>query len=234
MSIQAVLFDKDGTLVDFDATWGPAGLAIMRDLAGADEHGLARLIEVSDYDVATLRFRATSPVIAGSTGDYGPDWAAAVGRAADGAFFAEMDRLFLVHGLACLKPLGRPARVFDAIAERAMPMGIATNDTEASARAQMAALDLDRHLAFYSGWDSGHGRKPGPGPVTAFADAIGLAPHQIALVGDSLHDLHAARAAGALAVAVLTGPRGTAARAELAPFADVVLTALDELPAVLA
>ena len=76
MTIRAVLFDKDGTLVDFDATWGPAGLAIMRDLAGPDEAALARLIAVADYDVASLRFRPASPVIAGSTGDYGPSWAA--------------------------------------------------------------------------------------------------------------------------------------------------------------
>ena len=72
-----------------------------------------------------------------------------------------------------------------------------------------------------------------PEPVTAFAAAVGVKPHEIAVVGNSLHDLHAARAAGALAVAVLTGPRGAAARAELAPFADLVLAALDELPAVL-
>jgi phosphoglycolate phosphatase len=227
MTIRAVLFDKDGTLVDFDATWGPAGLAVMRDLAGADDGALARLIAVADYDLATLRFRPASPVVAGSTGDYGPSWARAVGRAPDPAFFDEMDALFLVHGLTCLKPLGQPWAVLETLAARALPMGIATNDTEASARAQMAALGLDRHLTFYSGWESGHGRKPGPGPVTAFADAVGLKPQEIAVVGDSLHDLHAARA---LAVAVLTGPRGPAARAELAPFADLMLTALDELP----
>jgi phosphoglycolate phosphatase len=40
------------------------------------------------------------------------------------------------------------------------------------------------------------------------------------MVGDSLHDLHAARAAGMVGVGVLSGP----ARAEvLAPVADVVL-----------
>lgn len=233
MTIRAVLFDKDGTLVDFDATWGPAGLAVMRDLAGDDAAALARLLAVADYDLAAVRFRPASPVVAGSTGDYGPSWADAVGRAADQAFFDEMDRLFLVHGLACLKPLGQPWAVFEALAARALPMGIATNDTEASARAQMAALGLDRHLVFYSGWESGHGRKPGPGPVLAFAGAVGLKPQEVAVVGDSLHDLHAARAAGALAVAVLTGPRGAAARTDLAPFADVMLTALADLPAVL-
>ena len=35
-AIVGVLFDKDGTFVDFDATWGPATHAIIHALAGGD------------------------------------------------------------------------------------------------------------------------------------------------------------------------------------------------------
>ena len=35
-AIVGVLFDKDGTLVDFDETWGPATHAIIHALAGGD------------------------------------------------------------------------------------------------------------------------------------------------------------------------------------------------------
>jgi phosphoglycolate phosphatase len=48
------------------------------------------------------------------------------------------------------------------------------------------------------------------------------------VVGDSRDDLAAARAAGALAVAVLTGP---AKRETLAPLADHVVDGLEALPA---
>jgi phosphoglycolate phosphatase len=58
-------------------------------------------------------------------------------------------------------------------------------------------------------------------------------PAETALVGDSLHDLEAARAAGVMAIAVLTGPRGAAARRELEPLADHVLASIDDLPAFL-
>jgi phosphoglycolate phosphatase len=47
------------------------------------------------------------------------------------------------------------------------------------------------------------------------------------MVGDSLHDLHAGRAAGMRTVGVLTGP---APRAELSPEADIVLGSIAELP----
>jgi phosphoglycolate phosphatase len=47
------------------------------------------------------------------------------------------------------------------------------------------------------------------------------------MIGDSLHDLHAARAAGMTAIAVLTG---LAARDSLAPHADLVLDHIGALP----
>ena len=47
------------------------------------------------------------------------------------------------------------------------------------------------------------------------------------MIGDSLHDLHAARSAGMVAVGVLTG---LASRADLAPAADIVLDSIADLP----
>ena len=67
--------------------------------------------------------------------------------------------------------------------------------------------------------------------VLGFCRATGLSPHEVAVIGDSTHDLHMARAAGAgLAVGVLTGP---ARDADLAPDADVVLPSIAALPAFL-
>ena len=66
--------------------------------------------------------------------------------------------------------------------------------------------------------------------VLAFAARIGVPPGEVALVGDSRHDLHAAKAAGAVAIAVLTGP---ATREELEPLADHVVDSIADLPALL-
>jgi phosphoglycolate phosphatase len=61
----------------------------------------------------------------------------------------------------------------------------------------------------------------------AFAAHLGCAPETVLMVGDSLHDLKAGRAAGMRTAAVLTG---VAAAADLAPFADVVLPDIGHLP----
>ena len=60
----------------------------------------------------------------------------------------------------------------------------------------------------------------------AFARQLGLDPARVVMVGDSLHDLQAGRAAGMRTVAVLTGMAGTA---DLAPHADVVLPDIGHL-----
>ena len=85
-------------------------------------------------------------------------------------------------------------------------------------------------MDFVAGYDSGHGAKPAPGMVQAFAREIGADPSEIALVGDTLHDLDCARAAGAVAIAVLSG---VATREDLAPHADYVIADIGELPGLL-
>ncbi len=220
MPIAAILFDKDGTLIDFDETWGPATYEVMRALAKGDEAALRRQAEALHFSLETRRFLGTSPLIAGSSASYGSLWGEALGRSDFEALKREIDALTAIESLKSLSPIGKPADILGVLRGRGVRLGLATNDSEASARRQAAALGLDGLLDFVAGYDSGHGGKPAPGMVLAFARHIGVAPSDVAMVGDTLHDLRAARAAGALAIAVLTGP---AAIANLADEADHVL-----------
>jgi phosphoglycolate phosphatase len=230
MKIKGLLFDKDGTLIDFDKTWGPAAFEVMREMAGGDEAIVARLASLNHYIVAEKRFLRSSPLVAGSSASYGALWADALGRPNGPDLHAEMDRRFKHWGLAMVSPIGEPLKVLEALAAEGYRLGIATNDAEASALVQADRLGLMPHLDFVAGYDSGHGGKPEPGMVLAFAEKIGARSAEVALVGDSTHDLQAARSAGAVAIAVLTGP---APRHELEPHADHVVDSIADLPAYL-
>jgi phosphoglycolate phosphatase len=228
VTLAGILFDKDGTFVDFDVTWGEGTYTVVEMLSAGDPTVFGRLVEALHYDPHRRRFHPTSPLIAGAPDSYVHLWAEVLGRHNDAGFMGEMNRHFADATLKTLAPIGEPSVVMDALHRRGLKLGLATNDSEASGRAQVAALGLDAHLDFLAGYDSGHGAKPGPGMVLAFADHLGVAPDCIAMVGDSLHDMTAARAAGALAIAVLTGP---APREALEGVADHVLAGIADLPA---
>jgi phosphoglycolate phosphatase len=231
MPIAAILFDKDGTLIDFDGTWGPAMHAIIHALAKGEEASMRAQAAALHYSLEDKRFHATSPIIAGSSASYGEIWAEAIGRKDYAALRLEIDHLSAVESIKTLAPIGRPLEVLIALKAQGLRLGVATNDSEASARRHVEALGIFDHIEFIAGYDSGHGGKPEPGMVLAFARHVGVEPREVAMVGDSSHDLHAARAAGALAVAVLTGP---ALREELAPHADHIVDDISALPALFA
>jgi len=222
--IKAIVFDKDGTLVDFQATWGAWSLGLLRDEARGDPDRLRALSDAIGYDIENRVFRADSIVIASTTDLVADRILAHLPGETKSALMARMD------ARAATAPQVEAAPLRPLLAElrgRGLRLGIATNDTEAPARAHLAAAGVEEMFDFIAGYDSGHGGKPAPGQLVAFAEAVAVDPAHCAMVGDSLHDLHAARAAGMVAVAVLTGIAG---HADLAADADVVLASIAELP----
>jgi phosphoglycolate phosphatase len=228
MPIRAILFDKDGTLVDFQRTWGPATQAVLAHFAGGSQAVFDELAAVSGFVVAEQRFLVDSPLIAGSTPDFGALWARILGRPATDDFFVEIDRMYRVTGLEYLTPIGDPAGVFALLRSRGYRLGIATNDPEASAQAQATRLGIAALVEFIAGYDSGFGAKPTPGQVLAFMRTTGVEAREVAVVGDAVHDLAAARAAGAVAIGVRSGPTPGEL---LAPHADALIGSIADLPA---
>lgn len=220
--IRGLIFDKDGTLFDFGATWGAWSRGLIEDESGGDPALAARLADALGYDLGTGRFRPGSVAIASTPETVARTLLPLLPGLALGDLVARMDD----RARACPQVEAAPLRpLLSALRDRGLTLGVATNDSEAPARAHLAGVaDL---LPFVAGYDSGHGAKPGMGQLLAFAAWAGLAPAACAMVGDSLHDLHAARAAGMRAVAVLTGVAG---HGELAPAADVVLDSVADLP----
>ncbi len=222
--IAALIFDKDGTLFDFTASWG-AWVGQVVPLLSPDRQTQAAVLAVLGYDPQTQRFAKTSPVIGCTT----PEIADLLAPVLPAFSIARLNEV--LNAQAARAPM-RPAVDLRAalgdMASRGLRLGLATNDTEAPARRHLADAGVLDLFNFIAGCDSGFGGKPAPGQLLAFAQTVQLPPARIAMVGDSLHDLHAARAAGMVRVAVLTG---VAEADELAPHADVVLPDIGHIAA---
>jgi phosphoglycolate phosphatase len=225
--IRGLLFDKDGTLFDFQASWGVWARDVLDELAGSDSALAARLASAMRFDPGRARFHPDSAVIAG-TGDevaallapHLPGWPGGVEALARwlGERAAQAPMVEAVPLVPLLSTLGSAG----------FRLGVATNDYESVARAHLAAQAA--LFDFVAGADSGHGAKPEPGMLLAFAAQCGLEPRQVLMVGDSRHDLVAGRAAGMPTLAVLTG---VADSDELAPFADAICPDIGHLPRLL-
>ncbi len=222
--IDAVIFDKDGTLFDFRSSWGVWVENLIAELASTPDHA-TRLGQVLGYDVALRQFAPDSPVVAMTTPEIADILTPHVPGLTLAALMRRMDDL---AQQAPMRPAVDLPAVLGGLQARGLVLGVATNDTQASAVAHLTAAAVEGLFAFVAGCDSGWGGKPAPGQLLAFAAQTGIAARRCAMVGDSLHDLHAARAAGMYAVAVLTG---VACAATLAPHADVVLADIGAIAA---
>lgn len=224
MRVDGVLFDKDGTLFDFRATWNVWAAGTIATLAGGDAALAAALARALHYDLDRATFRATSPVIAGTLAEVTALVSPLMPDRDPSALEAWLDDTAQSAPLAPAVPLDPLLR---GLRGQGLRLGVMTNDSEAGARAHLGTAGITHLFDFIAGFDSGWGGKPDPAPLLAFAAATGLSPARVVMVGDSTHDLIAGRRAGMQTVAVLTG---MAEADELAPHADVVLADIGQLP----
>ena len=222
--IKGIVFDKDGTLFDFNATWGVWTRGMLEAESGGDPVLFAQLADALGYDVATASFRPDSMVIASTAGELAEMIQSVLPDLETDALLARMNAAAAAVEQVEAVPL---QGYFAQLRDLGLSLGIATNDAEAPARAHLDRAGVTAHFDFIAGYDSGHGGKPAPGQLHAFCVQTGLDAAQCLMVGDSTHDLHAGQAAGMRTVGVLTGP---APQSELAPFADVVLPDIGAIP----
>ncbi|WP_407492777.1 HAD family hydrolase [Pseudooceanicola sp. MF1-13] len=224
MTLGGILFDKDGTLFDFGATWNAWAVGLIQHLSEGDLRTARRIAEVTDFDLDAGVFRPTSPIIAGT----GREAAECVSRALPDAHIDALEAVMNDH--AARAPQVPPTDLvplLNDLAGRGLNLGVMTNDSEYAARAHLTAANVLDRFDWIAGFDSGHGAKPAPTPLLAFASQMDLDPARVAMVGDSTHDLIAGRAAGMVAIAVLTG---LADHDTLAPYAHAVLPHIGHLP----
>lgn len=222
--IRGIIFDKDGTLFDFQATWGAWSRGLIEAEADGDPLLVVSIADILGYDLEAERFQDDSIVIASTTDVVAERLLHLLPGTTKAELVARIDARAVTAPQVEAAPL---VDVLGRLAEMGYVLGVATNDTETPARAHLRAAGIEEAFGFIAGSDSGWGGKPDAGQLLAFAHAAGLDPAECVMVGDSLHDLAAARTAGMMGVGVLTG---VAIRETLEPAADVVLRSIADLP----
>ncbi len=225
MRIAGIIFDKDGTLFDFHATWSRWAREVAAELAGGDAALRAGIDDALGWDSALGRLRPDSVVVA-ETPDAVADALAAVLPRANRRRL--LDRLIALAAAAPQVEAAPLLPLMEELRARGLHLACVTNDAEAVARAHLRRAEVETRFDLILGYDSGHGAKPDPAPFRATAGRLGLRPRETLVVGDSLHDLVAGRAAGMRTVAVTTGAQPAQV---LAPHAEAVLAHVGELPA---
>jgi phosphoglycolate phosphatase-like HAD superfamily hydrolase len=228
--VDVVVFDKDGTLISFEAMW--VGWA--RELGGRLEAATRRPVAGDVF--ATIGFDPTRDrVVPGgplaiATMDGIRDLVGAVLRRWCPSVPAAMRILgeawFEPDPVATALPLADLDVVLGSIRASGRRIAVATTDDRRPTEATLAGLGLARLVDVVVCGDDAGPTKPDPEALIAIGRRLGAPPARIAIVGDTPADLRMGRGAGSVAVGVASG---VTAAADLEPFADVVLGSIEAL-----
>jgi phosphoglycolate phosphatase len=181
-SLRAVAFDLDGTLVDSAPDIGHALNQALRE-SGFGSFDLEQVRAWIGDGPDVLIERALKALGQGDDAQRRRTLRQAFDRA---TLAAPLTHGAVFEGIHALLQALRPA----------WPMVVVTNKPSALARAVLDAGGLLPHFAAVYGADVAALRKPAPGMLNKAAKELGLAAHQLLMVGDSAADMGAAAAAG--------------------------------------
>ena len=229
--IDLIVFDKDGTLIEFHLMWGGWVNELARRLEDATRlplrDGLYELLGVDQESgmvlahglMAATPMRRIREVVEGYVSDAGAGPAAAA-AAVERAWHAP-------DPVALAQPVTDLHGLLVRLRGRVPIFAVATSDDRGPTERTLAALGVDGEFAALSCADDGRPTKPAPDPVLFLCATLGVPADRTAVVGDAPADLRMARAAGAgRVIAVLTG---VGDRSILEPLADIVLDSIGEL-----
>jgi phosphoglycolate phosphatase len=229
-SIKGLLFDKDGTLIDFFATWMPAYCEAADRIARKVSVPVMadRMLLAGGYDRARNALTPDSALAGGTNQELIDLWRGVLGEDAPDDIDTIILSTFSEYAAHDVLPTADLPTLCDRLLAQGLLLGIATNDDAETARWTAEHLGIARHMVFVTGADAGHGGKPGPGMGLAFCEAAGLHPRDVAMVGDSAADSTMAKAAGfGASIGVCTG---AAPKEVLRPHFDVVIESVALLP----
>lgn len=230
---QGIIFDKDGTLIDFDIMWGGWILYLAEQL-----HSISGLPVRESLCTAMGYDDANKKVLAHGKLAYAPmfelyqltvEVMQSLGLNKEQAEGIVQEGWCIPDPVVLAKPLTDTRDLFGKLNQLGVQLAIATTDDRAPTQAMIEAFDVEEYLTAMVCADDGIPAKPAPDMALAICKQMKLHPSKVMVIGDTTADLKMARAAGAgLVVGVLSG---ASAASDLIPYADVLIDSVDVLHA---
>ncbi len=226
--VDVVVFDKDGTLVDLDAVWFPPAQGWIDAVASDHRELAAALAERLGIDLAGRRLVPDSIAAASTFEHIGAETVAEL--VAHGWSDDQIDAALVRAAAAVDRALGSAEptmladvpMLFEHLLQNGLRLALLTSDDRDPTLEFLDWLGA-RHLldAVVTATDIEH-PKPHPDGLRRIARQLATSTDRILMIGDSVFDRQAARAAGSWFVAV--GHRSAAAHE-----ADASVDCIDQL-----
>ena len=197
--IDAVVFDKDGTLIDLDAAWADRARQWLDQLAGDVPGALSLVSELADrmgLDLTGPRIVPGGVVAAGTMGD--------LVECIEKTLTAEAVEIpdgYLVNlvasGESRIVPKGDVRAVLDTLTAAGLRCGVLTSDQRGQTESDLDEIGATPHLSGVVCADDGYPPKPDPAGFLALVASMGVPANRALMVGDSPGDEEVARRAGA-------------------------------------
>lgn len=230
MEIKGVLFDKDGTLLEFNQTWRPIALAVIGRLISV--YNLGSNIAPLLYNSIGLLKDSIEPsgsLASGTNRDVALDLLKCLPANINQEEFIETSTKIFNETAASLPlyPVPQMLETLNTLKTKGLKIGMSTADSLVNAQ-EFVTQTASSHLFDYLGADDGYiNPKPAPDYMEVFCRKFGLKPEEVAVVGDTQTDLDFAKNSSAsLFIGVLTG---TSTRKQLEPDSDLILDSIQDL-----
>jgi phosphoglycolate phosphatase len=228
--IDLVVFDKDGTLISFEAMW----TGWVRDLGTRLELATRRPVAgdvfmTIGYDPVANRIAPGGPMAVGTMGGIQELVGAVLRRWCPSVSAARRilaEAWFEPDPVEHAVPLADLPGLFATLRSAGRSIAVATTDDRAPTEATLAGLGVAGLVQVLLCGDDDGPTKPEPAALVALADRLRMAIGRTAMVGDTTADLRMARAAGARAIGVASGVESAA---DLALQADLVVASVADL-----
>ena len=234
--IRGILFDKDGTLLDFNSMWIPIAIGLTREVIKELEISSIKDINsklLNSIGVTHGIINPSGVLSVGTVEDIKVCFASTLVKEKVSSnkiehleiLVADNMKRLIKENAYLIKPIGDLPKLFDRLKKKNIILGLATSDTFESAKFCLKQLGVFDYFSFIGGDDGILKSKPHPDLLNEFCFICGLEPEEIAVVGDTPVDLELARNGRAgMAIAVLSG---TNKEADFPKKADIIIPSVE-------